>query len=116
MDFVGRTFKAWASRRQAYPTIIVEVLLLHVPTDDMVYSPRIASASKPSAMQDTDLALTEMELLEQNQRRLGNLTGRMTTILNGFDRRLVRLESSILPIHKSTQTLSRISSSMFCYD
>ena len=49
-----------------------------------------------------------MELLEQNQRRLASLTGRMTTILNGFDRRLVKLESSILPIHKSTQTLSRI--------
>ena len=54
------------------------------------------------------MALMEMELLEQNQRRLGNLTSRMTTILNGFDRRLIRLESSILPIHKSTQLLSRI--------
>ena len=59
-------------------------------------------------MQETDVALMEMELLEQNQRRLGNLTSRMTTILNGFDRRLIRLESSILPIHKSTQLLSRI--------
>ena len=63
-------------------------------------------------MQETDMALMEMELLEQNQRRLGNLTSRMTTILNGFDRRLIRLESSILPIHKSTQILSRINTNV----
>lgn len=76
----------------------------------MVYTARVVSTSHASG-RDNDVALTEMELLEQNQRRLGSLTGRMTTILNGFDRRLVKLESSILPIHKSTQTLSRISSS-----
>lgn len=61
---------------------------------------------------DSDMALAEMELLEQNQKRLANLTGRMTTILNGFDRRLVKLESSILPIHRSTQQLSHISSNI----
>lgn len=78
----------------------------------MPFSARVASATQQNAMQETDMALTEMELLEQNQRRLENLTGRMTTILNGFDRRLVRLESSILPIHRSTQTLSRISANI----
>ncbi|WFD36889.1 exocyst complex component exo70 [Malassezia cuniculi] len=57
-------------------------------------------------------AMTELELLSQNQNRLASLTGRMTTILNGFDRRLVKLESSILPIHQSTQTLSRISTNV----
>ncbi|KAI3629237.1 hypothetical protein CBS9595_000309 [Malassezia furfur] len=76
----------------------------------MVYSGRVASASGMSstAAMDSDLALAEMELMEQNQKRLASLTNRMTTILNGFDRRLVKLESSILPIHKSTQQLSQI--------
>jgi len=73
----------------------------------MVWPARVASASHNS-VPESEVAITEMELLEQNQRRLASLTGRMTTILNGFDRRLVKLESSILPIHKSTQTLSRI--------
>lgn len=69
---------------------------------------RVASASH-NRVSESEMAITEMELLEQNQRRLASLTSRMTTILNGFDRRLVKLESSILPIHRSTQTLSRIS-------
>jgi exocyst complex protein 7 len=32
----------------------------------------------------------------------------MTSILSGFDRRLIKLESTMLPIHRSTQTLLRI--------
>jgi exocyst complex protein 7 len=75
----------------------------------MVHTGCVGSATLNAPPQD--LALTEMELLEQNQKRLASLTGRMTTILNGFDRRLVKLESSILPIHKSTQMLSRVSAS-----
>ncbi|PKI83118.1 hypothetical protein MVES_002735 [Malassezia vespertilionis] len=77
----------------------------------MMQMGRIASSTLTNA-QDNDLALAEMELLEQNQKRLGNLTSRMTTILNGFDRRLVKLESSILPIHRSTQLLSKINSNI----
>lgn len=64
-------------------------------------------------MQSKDMEMAELELLAQNQKRLASLTGRMTTILNGFDRRLVKLESSILPIHRSTQELSRISASAY---
>lgn len=64
------------------------------------------------AATDSDVEMTELELLGQNQKRLANLTSRMTTILNGFDRRLVKLESSILPIHQSTQMLSRISTNV----
>lgn len=60
-----------------------------------------------------DMELAELELLGQNQKRLASLTGRMTTILSGFDRRLVKLESSILPIHQSTQALSRVSASTY---
>ncbi|WFD44761.1 exocyst complex component exo70 [Malassezia psittaci] len=67
---------------------------------------------QPSSSMEHNMGLAEMELLEQNQKRLANLTSRMTTILNGFDRRLVKLESSILPIHKSTQQLSQISSNV----
>lgn len=80
----------------------------------MVYSGRVASTSGMNAAttMDSDVALAEMELLEQNQKRLANLTSRMTTILNGFDRRLVKLESSILPIHRSTQQLSQISANV----
>lgn len=57
---------------------------------------------------DTEQALAEVELLAQNQRKLGSLTNRMTSILSGFDRRLIKLESTMLPIHRSTQTLIRI--------
>lgn len=57
---------------------------------------------------ETEQALAEVELLAQNQRKLGTLTNRMTSILSGFDRRLIKLESTMLPIHRSTQTLIRI--------
>ncbi|WFD29868.1 exocyst complex component exo70 [Malassezia sp. CBS 17886] len=70
----------------------------------------VSSAKAPA--EDYGAALTELELLEPNQKRLASLTGRMTTILNGFDRRLVRLESSILPIHQSTRKLSKISANV----
>jgi exocyst complex protein 7 len=57
---------------------------------------------------DTEQALAEVELLAQNQRKLNTLTNRMTSILSGFDRRLIKLESTMLPIHRSTQTLIRV--------
>lgn len=61
-----------------------------------------------AALNDTEQALAEVELLAQNQKKLGSLTNRMTSILSGFDRRLIKLESTMLPIHRSTQTLLRI--------
>lgn len=67
--------------------------------------------SGAGAVNDTELAFAELELLGQNQRKLASLTSRMTTILSGFDKRLVKLESSILPIHRSTQKLTRLSDS-----
>lgn len=66
------------------------------------------SSSALTHQHDTELALAELELLGQNQRKLGSLTNRMTAILSGFDRRLIKLESTMLPIHRSTQTLLRI--------
>ncbi|EPQ31833.1 uncharacterized protein PFL1_00032 [Pseudozyma flocculosa PF-1] len=67
------------------------------------------SSSSSSQQQDTEVAFAELQLLSQNQRKLASLTTRMTTILTGFDKRLIRLEGSILPIHKSTQKLARMS-------
>lgn len=61
--------------------------------------------------QDNDDALAELELLAQNQRKLNQLTQRMTGILSGFDRRLASLEGTLLPIHYRTQTLNRVEKS-----
>ncbi|SPO23353.1 related to Exocyst complex component Exo70 [Ustilago trichophora] len=58
---------------------------------------------------DTEVAFAELQMLSQNQRKLATLTSRMTTILSGFDKRLIKLEGSILPIHKGTQKLARMS-------
>lgn len=58
---------------------------------------------------DTEVAFAELQMLSQNQRKLATLTSRMTTILSGFDKRLIKLEGSILPIHKGTQRLARMS-------
>lgn len=58
-----------------------------------------------------DDALAELELLAQNQKKLNQLTQRMTGILSGFDRRLASLEGTLLPIHHRTQTLNRVEKS-----
>ncbi|CAG8625894.1 1779_t:CDS:10, partial [Paraglomus brasilianum] len=64
----------------------------------------------------------DLEFLEENLRRTNILTEKMVTILshfyesvfeqtgmlNVFDARLVRLEDSILPIHKSSQALTHL--------
>ncbi|CAO1620193.1 unnamed protein product [Jaminaea pallidilutea] len=55
-----------------------------------------------------DNAVAELELLAQNQKKLDQLTQRMTRILSGFDRRLANLEGTLLPIHHRTQTLQRV--------
>lgn len=62
-----------------------------------------------SSQDDTEVAFAELQMLSQNQRKLATLTSRMTTILSGFDKRLIKLEGSILPIHKGTQRLARMS-------
>ncbi|PWN47507.1 hypothetical protein IE53DRAFT_247186 [Violaceomyces palustris] len=67
------------------------------------------ASTSSTAQHDTEVAFAELELLSQNQRKLASLTTRMTSILSGFDKRLVKLEASILPIHKSTQKLTKMS-------
>lgn len=50
----------------------------------------------------------DIELLEQHLNRSSQLSTRMTSVLQKFDRRLQTLEKSILPLHKSTQSLTRL--------
>jgi exocyst complex protein 7 len=53
----------------------------------------------------------DIELLEQHLIKTTSISQRMTSILTSFDSRLVRLEKSILPLHKSNQSLSQLSDS-----
>ncbi|RHZ56375.1 hypothetical protein Glove_402g16 [Diversispora epigaea] len=59
-------------------------------------------------MERLDEESADLDFLEENLRKTEALTEKMTSMLNVFDDRLVRLEASILPIHKSTQTLSKL--------
>ena len=67
------------------------------------------SSNAGTGHDDNEVAFAELQMLSQNQRKLATLTSRMTTILSGFDKRLIKLEGSILPIHKGTQKLARMS-------
>jgi exocyst complex protein 7 len=53
----------------------------------------------------------DIELLEQHLIKTTNISQRMTSILTNFDSRLIRLEKSILPLHKSTQSLTKLAES-----
>ncbi|ORX90514.1 Exo70 exocyst complex subunit [Basidiobolus meristosporus CBS 931.73] len=55
---------------------------------------------------DEDVA--ELEFLQDSLRRADLLTDTTVGMLRSFDDRLLKLEASILPIHKSTQKLSRV--------
>ena len=50
----------------------------------------------------------DIELLEQHLNRSTHLSTRMTSVLQKFDRRLQKLEKSILPLHKSTESLTQL--------
>jgi len=50
----------------------------------------------------------DIELLEQHLNRSRQLSTRVTSVLQKFDRRLQTLEQSILPLHKSTHSLTRL--------
>ncbi|KAF7727801.1 exocyst complex component exo70 [Apophysomyces ossiformis] len=55
----------------------------------------------------------ELEYLEKQLGRMDALSGKLVNILDGFDGRLMKLETSILPIHRATQNLTRLANSMF---
>ncbi|CAG8675218.1 14509_t:CDS:10 [Funneliformis caledonium] len=59
-------------------------------------------------MDRLDEESADLDFLEENLKKTEALTEKMTGMLNVFDDRLVRLEASILPIHKSTQTLTKL--------
>ncbi|RIB02778.1 Cullin repeat-like-containing domain protein [Gigaspora rosea] len=59
-------------------------------------------------MERLDEDSADLAFLEENLEKTEELTEKMTSMLNVFDDRLVRLEASILPIHKSTQTLTKL--------
>ncbi|KAL9936033.1 hypothetical protein V8E36_004875 [Tilletia maclaganii] len=61
-----------------------------------------------SHLEDT-FGFAQLDNLQQNQRKLGTLTSRMTTILSNFDRRLARLERDIRPVHEDLHRLGRVS-------
>ena len=53
----------------------------------------------------------ELEMLEKSLILTNDATLRMANMLTSFDSRLARLESFIIPIHNSTQVLSRTNNS-----
>jgi exocyst complex protein 7 len=69
-------------------------------------SGRTITTNKLSDPMDDESA--DIELLEQHLNRSSQLSTRMTTVLQKFDRRLQKLEKSILPLHKSTQSLTKL--------
>ncbi|CAD6896763.1 unnamed protein product [Tilletia controversa] len=58
-------------------------------------------------VEDT-LGFAQLDTLSTNQRKLGQLTSRMTSILSNFDRRLARLERDIRPVHEDLHRLGRV--------
>ncbi|PVF94062.1 hypothetical protein CPB86DRAFT_766482 [Serendipita vermifera] len=50
----------------------------------------------------------DIELLEQHLIKTSSISQRMTSTLTNFDSRLSRLEKSILPLHRSTQSLTKL--------
>jgi exocyst complex component 7 len=67
----------------------------------------------PSTTIAMDDESADIELLEQHLNRSRQLSTRMTSVLQKFDRRLQTLEKSILPLHKSTQSLTRLVESRY---
>ncbi|KAI9278221.1 hypothetical protein BDA99DRAFT_728 [Phascolomyces articulosus] len=53
----------------------------------------------------------ELDYLQNQLKRMDGLSDELIGILDGFDGRLMKLEASIRPIHKSTQNLTKLASS-----
>ncbi|KAI8070294.1 hypothetical protein BDF21DRAFT_344565, partial [Thamnidium elegans] len=60
---------------------------------------------------DEDAA--DLDALQKQLGRMNGLSDKLVTILDSFDGRLLKLEASILPIHKSTQNLTKLANSKF---
>ncbi|OAQ24857.1 Exo70 exocyst complex subunit [Linnemannia elongata AG-77] len=59
-----------------------------------------------------DEEVAELDGLVTNLDKTNTVSTKMVNILNSFDNRLASLETSVLPIHKSTQTLTRLAGNM----
>lgn len=59
--------------------------------------------ARAAAAIDEDRA--DLEVLNANLRKTNEITARMAKLLGGFDERLGKMESSMKPIHRTTQRL-----------
>ncbi|KAG0344492.1 exocyst complex component exo70 [Podila humilis] len=59
-----------------------------------------------------DEEAAELDSLVASLEKTNTVSSKMVGILNSFDTRLAHLESSVLPIHKSTQNLTRLAGNM----
>ncbi|KAF9151438.1 exocyst complex component exo70 [Linnemannia schmuckeri] len=59
-----------------------------------------------------DEEVAELDGLVTNLEKTNTVSTKMVNILNSFDTRLASLETSVLPIHKSTQSLTRLAGNM----
>ncbi|CAO3682931.1 unnamed protein product [Umbelopsis ramanniana] len=70
------------------------------------------SSSNPNVRNGNQARLLEdeadLEYMKGNLQKMEDLTKRMTGMLDSFDGRLMKLEASILPIHRSTQNLTHL--------
>lgn len=69
------------------------------------------SMARAAAVVDEDRA--DLEVLNSNLRKTGEITSQMAKLLGGFDERLERMEQSMRPIHRTTQRLKFMNLSMF---
>ncbi|KAG1171498.1 hypothetical protein G6F70_006947 [Rhizopus microsporus] len=54
----------------------------------------------------------ELDALQKQLGRMNGLSNKLVDILDSFDGRLLQLEASILPIHKSTQNLTKLANNI----
>ncbi|PHZ14196.1 Exo70 exocyst complex subunit [Rhizopus microsporus ATCC 52813] len=54
----------------------------------------------------------ELDALQKQLGRMNGLSNKLVGILDSFDGRLLQLEASILPIHKSTQNLTKLANNI----
>ncbi|KAI8097725.1 uncharacterized protein BX664DRAFT_85676 [Halteromyces radiatus] len=55
----------------------------------------------------------ELQYLQNQLSKMDGLSTKLVGILDSFDDRLLKLEASILPIHRSTQNLTRLVNSKY---
>lgn len=59
-----------------------------------------------------DNSMAELELIESCLSKTSTLTEKLSAMLQSFDKRLVKLESTMLPLHRSTQSLTTLNHNM----